>query len=136
MASSCNWVSLAKNALTYREIQRGEAANLAALDTVIYATRAEDGLAIVGVASRGTLDTLAPPAGSESIDDLAISENLLFVLDARAPGYLGAAHNASFSLFVPALWRELHHRATGCAADRLIGPPLGKGDPPLGGSWP
>ena len=88
VASSCNWVSLAKNAVTYREIQRGEAANLAALDPLIYATKAEDGLAIVDARSGSTLATLAPPAGSESIDDVATWGGLLFVLDARAPGHL------------------------------------------------
>lgn len=88
VASACNWVSLAKNSLTYRDIQRGEAANLAVFDALIYATRAQDGLAIVGAGSGTTLATLPPPAGSESVDDVATAGNLLFVLDARAPGHL------------------------------------------------
>ncbi|MGH7644032.1 MAG: hypothetical protein ACREMR_00465, partial [Gemmatimonadales bacterium] len=88
VASACNWVSLAKNSLTYRDIQRGEAANVAVLDTLIYATQAQDGLAIVGAGSGATLATLPPPGGSESVDDLAIAGDLLFVLDAREPGHL------------------------------------------------
>ncbi len=89
-AVSCNWLSLAANALTYREIRSGEVANLAALDTLIYATKAQDGLAIVGAGSGATLVTLPPPAGSESIDDVATASDLLFVLDARPPGHLSA----------------------------------------------
>lgn len=87
-AVSCNWLSLAKNALSYETVQRGEAANLASLDTLIYATLAEDGLAIVGAASGARLATFPPPAGSESIDDLAIADGLLFALDARPPGHI------------------------------------------------
>jgi hypothetical protein len=86
----CDWVSLATNALSYPTIQRGETANLAALGTLVYATRAEDGLAIIESGSGKVLGTLAPPPGSESIDDLAIDGTLLFVLDARETGYLSA----------------------------------------------
>ncbi len=88
VTSACNWVSLAKNAATYPTLRRGEAGNLAALDTLIYATTAEDGLAIVAATSGRVLATLPPAAGSESADDLAIADGLLFVLDARAPGHL------------------------------------------------
>lgn len=88
--SACNWVSLARNARRYETVQRGETANLAARDTLIYATRADDGLAIVAARSGAVLATLAPATGSESVDDLAISGDLLFVLDARAPGHLTA----------------------------------------------
>jgi hypothetical protein len=86
--SACNWISLAKNSLTYREVRRGEAANLVAVDSLIYATLAEDGLAVLDARSGTTLATIAPPPGSESIDDLALAEGLLFVLDARKPGHL------------------------------------------------
>ena len=86
--ASCNWLSLARNALTYRELQRGETGNLAARDSLIYATLAEDGWTIVGAGSGKRLATIPPPAGSESVDDLALSDGLLFVLDARPPGYV------------------------------------------------
>lgn len=86
--ASCNWLALARNALTYRELQRGEAGNLALRDSLIYATLAEDGFAIVGAASGRRLATVTPPAGSGSVDDLAIAGGLLFVLDARPPGFV------------------------------------------------
>jgi hypothetical protein len=88
--ASCNWLSLAKNALSYRELARGAAGNLAATDSVIYATLAEDGLAVMDGRSGQVLATLLPPRPSESVDDLALADDLLFVLDARAPGHLSA----------------------------------------------
>jgi hypothetical protein len=86
--SAHRWVSLAANALTYKEIRRGEAANLVAQDSLIYATMADDGLAIIDARSGRTLGKLSPAAGSESIDDVAIANGLLFALDARPPGHL------------------------------------------------
>jgi hypothetical protein len=86
--ASCDWLSLATNALTYRELEPGQAGNLAAMDSLIYVTLAEDGLAIVDGRSGRALTALPPPHGSESVDDLAIADDLLFVLDARAPGHL------------------------------------------------
>lgn len=88
LLGACNWVSLATNAVTYRTIARGETANVAVRDSVIYATLAEDGLALVDARTGVALDTLPPPAGSESVDDLAVAGDLLFVLDAREPGHL------------------------------------------------
>ncbi|MBI4501884.1 MAG: hypothetical protein HY700_12085 [Gemmatimonadetes bacterium] len=87
-AGSCDWISLAQNALSYRTIQRGEAANLAAHGDLLYATLAEDGLAVVEASTGKTLATTPPPAGSESVDDIAIADRWLFALDARAPGHL------------------------------------------------
>jgi hypothetical protein len=86
--SACNWLSLARNARAYQTIQRGETANLAVHDSLIYATSAEAGLVIVDSHSGRTLDTIPPAPLSESVDDIAISGDLLFVLDARAPGHL------------------------------------------------
>lgn len=86
--ASCDWVSLATNALTYDEVRRGEAANVVASDSLFYATLAEDGLTIVDARSGQVLATMPPPAGSGSVDDLAIDGALLFVLDARPPGML------------------------------------------------
>jgi hypothetical protein len=85
---SCNWVSLAKNSLTYHVVRRGEAANLVAVDSLVYTTLAEDGFAVLDARSGKTLATVAPAEGSESIHDLAVAEGLLFVLDARKPGHL------------------------------------------------
>ena len=62
-AASCNWLSLAKNALTYREVQRGQTANIAVTDSVLYATMADDGLAIVNGRSGQTLATLVATPG-------------------------------------------------------------------------
>ncbi len=111
-ASACNWVSLAKNAFTYDTIRRGEAGNLAALDTLIYATTAEDGLVIVGAPSGRVLATVPPAAGTESADDLAIADGLLFVLDARPPGHLS----------VYLLTDPLHPRLVAPPRDVPVGP--------------
>ena len=97
LMAGCNWVSLAINAFGYQTVARGEAANLVAHDSLIYVTRAEDGVAIVDARTRATILTVPPPPGTESIDDLALADGLLFVLDARVPGHLGA-----FSLENPA----------------------------------
>ncbi len=110
--ASCNWLSLAKNALGYRELVRGEAGNLAATDSLVFATLAEDGLAIVDGRSGRVLASLLPPHGSESVDDLAVADNLLFVLDARAPGHLSA-----YSLRDP-----LHPRLVSAPREVPVGP--------------
>jgi hypothetical protein len=96
-ASSCNWASLAANALTYRTTASGEAANVAVNGTVAYVSLAEKGLGITDLETGKSIGTLPSPAGSESIDDVAIADNLLFALDARPPGHLSV-----FSLAVPA----------------------------------
>ncbi len=110
--SGCNWIATAKNALTYQTVARGEAANLAILDSLAYATLAEDGLAIIDARSGRRLATLAPPPGFESVDDVAVADGFLFVLDARGPGHLGA-----FALDDP-----LHPRFVAPAHDVPVGP--------------
>lgn len=87
VSGACNWVSLAANSLTYRTTQQGESANLAANGTLIYATLAEDGVAVIDAPSGARMATIAPPPG-ESIDDLALADGFLFALDARPPGHL------------------------------------------------
>jgi hypothetical protein len=94
--AGCNWISLAANALTYHTMQPGEAGNVAALDSIVYATRGSEGLAILDGRSEKTLASIAPPKGMESIDDVAIDGEFLFVLDAQPPGYV-----AVFSLRDP-----------------------------------
>jgi len=86
----CNWISLAKNAYSYETTARGEAANVVARDGVAWVAVGEDGLAIVDARTGARLRTVAPPSGSESVDDVAIADSLLFVLDAREPGHLSA----------------------------------------------
>lgn len=81
-------MALAASALTYPTTARGEAANLAVHDGIVYATLAEDGVAIIRVSDGARLATLPPAEGSGSADDLAIADGFLFVLDAREPGAL------------------------------------------------
>jgi hypothetical protein len=111
LSGACNWVSLAKNSLNYRTTQRGETGNLVARGSVVYATLAEDGIAVVDAASGHTLGTVAPPAG-ESVDDLALAEDLLFALDARPPGHLSV-----YSLAEPT-----HPRPLAPSRDVPVGP--------------
>jgi hypothetical protein len=96
LCAACNWVSLATNSLTYHTMQPGEAGNLVAVDSFVYATRGSNGLAIIDSRSGTELGSVAPPSGSESIDDIAIDGALLFVLDAVPPGYVSV-----FSLVDP-----------------------------------
>lgn len=87
LASACNWLSLAEHALTYDTVARGETESVVSGDALFYATRAEDGLAVLDVDGRLVL-ALAPAPGMESVDDLARDGELLFALDARLPGHL------------------------------------------------
>lgn len=88
--AGCNWVSLARHAATYRTTASGEAANLAAAGDVLFASLGGQGFAIVDAATGRPIATVPPPAGAESVDDLAVSGTSLFVLDARPPGHLAA----------------------------------------------
>jgi hypothetical protein len=86
--SSCKWVSLTYNALTYRTTAPGEAANVVTLGSMAFVTLGSQGFEVVDVASKKIVTTLLPPEGSESVDDLAISDGFLFALDATSPGHL------------------------------------------------
>jgi len=66
----------------------GEAGNVIALGPVAYVSMGEAGFAVVDAPGGRTVRVVAPPAGGESVDDLAIADGLLFALDARAPGHL------------------------------------------------
>lgn len=96
LCAGCNWLSLAANALTYDTLQSGEAGNVAATDSIVYATQGGAGLVWLDSRSGNRLGSLSPPLGSESIDDIAVDGELLFALDAEAPGHL-----AVFSLANP-----------------------------------
>lgn len=85
-AQGCNWIGLAHGAATYREVRRGEAANVVAAGDRFYATRAEDGIAVIDAKTGVVRATIATPSVGASIDDLAVHGSLLFALDARPPG--------------------------------------------------
>lgn len=103
-AFAADWIALACQALTYPTTAPGAAANLAVLDSLVYATRAEAGVEILDSRTGRSLGIMAPAAGSA--DDVAAADGLLFVLDARAPGHL-----AQYDLSDP-------------ARPRLIGAPV------------
>ena len=86
--AACNWISLAGNALTYDTVARGEASNIAVGDSFAYVSLAEEGLGVVDARTGFIVARIAPAAGAESVDDLATSDELLFALDARPPGWL------------------------------------------------
>lgn len=66
----------------------GEPANVAAAGGLAVATLAEQGFAIRERGSAAPLALVAPPAGSDRVDDVALDGELLFVLDALEPGAL------------------------------------------------
>ena len=90
------WIALAASALTYPTVAAGEPANLAHHGGYVYATQAESGLLIIDARS-GRIAGRRSSAGGRSVDDLAVSDGLLFALDARPPGSL-----AVYSLHDPA----------------------------------
>jgi len=92
-----SWVALAYHAASYPVTRDGEAANVVMDGSFVYASLGARGLEMIDVRSGKTIGTVPPPAGSESVDDLAIADRLLFVLDARPPGHLSV-----FSLADPA----------------------------------
>jgi hypothetical protein len=82
------WLALAWYAATYPVTSAGETANVAIDGSMAFATLGERGFEIADTATGAVLATVPPPPGSESVDDLAIADRLLFVLDARPPGHL------------------------------------------------
>jgi hypothetical protein len=108
---ACNWVSLAANSLNYRTTQRGEAGNVVARGAFVYATLAEDGIAVIDAATGRTIVTVPAPA-DQSIDDLALAGDLLFALDARPPGHLSV-----YSLSDPT-----HPQIVGAPREVAVGP--------------
>jgi hypothetical protein len=103
---------LASNALTYETLRAGEAGNVVASDSLAYVTLGDSGLAVIDARSGQRVAVVAPPAGAASVDDLSMSDGLLFLLDARAPGYLG----------VMSLEEARHPRSIGIARDVAVGP--------------
>jgi hypothetical protein len=87
-ASGCAWVALGVSSATYRKTKSGESANVVISGTTAYGTLADRGFEIVDLNHPERRRTIAPPAGSESVDDLAVADGFLFALDARKPGHL------------------------------------------------
>ncbi|HKY61844.1 MAG TPA: hypothetical protein VJR29_00355 [bacterium] len=83
-----NWIALGFQALAYPRSESGAASNVVAQGPYAYASLGGEGLAIVELASGRKVETLAPPRGSGSVDDLAVADGWLFVLDAEIPGHL------------------------------------------------
>lgn len=88
LATGCGWIALGIGAARYPTTAAGEAANLVVVDAFAYATLAEQGLAVLDARSGEQRALVPPAAGSESVDDLAVADGLLFALDARPPGFL------------------------------------------------
>ncbi len=95
--SGCAWVALGFSSARYPTTGSGESANVAVSGTTAYGTLADKGLEIVDLNHPTQRRTIPPPAGSESVDDLAVADGFLFLLDARKPGHLSV-----FSLSDPA----------------------------------
>jgi len=85
---ACQWFAVSYNAINYPTTEAGETANVIVAGDHAYGTLAEGGLEVVNLADRGMKQIVAPPPGSESIDDITVADGLLFALDAREPGYL------------------------------------------------
>ncbi len=88
LVTGCSWISLGLNALIYRTTESGETNNVLIRGNTAFYTLGEKGMGILDLAAKRTVRIIAPPTGSESIDDLALGENFLFALDARPPGHL------------------------------------------------
>lgn len=82
------WIALACYAATYPATRAGEAANVVIDGSVAFVSLGERGFEVVDTTSGNVLQIIPPPNGSESVDDLAVADHLLFVLDARPPGHL------------------------------------------------
>ena len=84
----CAWVALGYGSLRYPTTRSGESANVVISGTTAYGTLGDRGLEVVDLTSPERRRVIAPPSGSESVDDLSIADGLLFLLDARRPGHL------------------------------------------------
>jgi hypothetical protein len=78
------------------ETERGVASNVVVAGGLAYAALAGDGIGVFRVPEGALVRRVPPAAGMESVDDLALSDGLLFALDADDAGHL-----AVFSLARP-----------------------------------
>lgn len=90
-----SWIALGVHAASYPVTRAGEASNVAIDGDIAYASLGERGVELIDLLSGRSLGVVPPPAGSESIDDLAIADHYLFALDARPPGHLSVFSLAS-----------------------------------------
>lgn len=84
----CTWLSLSWGAFSYPTTRDGEAANVAVHGDWAYVTRGGVGLEVLRAGRNPQSRVIAPPRGLGSVDDVAVADGLLFVLDARPPGHL------------------------------------------------
>ena len=79
---------LVAGCVSLRTTGSGEANTLVVHGPLAYVSLGEAGFGVVDPEARKTIQVVPPPPGSGSADDLAGAEGLLFVLDAREPGFL------------------------------------------------
>lgn len=84
-AMAAGWISLGIGFLTYKDAGPNDVLNLAVHGGEVLAAASEQGLKRIH-RETGTAVVVAPPEGLESIDDVFVTDGLVFVLDARAPG--------------------------------------------------
>jgi len=82
------WVALGIHAREYPITGPGDAANVVIDGSHAFASRAHRGFEVIDTGSGKVVARVAPPRGSESVDDLSIAGRFLFALDARPPGHL------------------------------------------------
>jgi hypothetical protein len=86
--AGCAWLSLSLGALSYPTTQGGEAANVALHGDWAYVTRGATGYEVLRAGRNPKSHVFMPPPGLGSVDDVAVADGLLFLLDAQAPGHL------------------------------------------------
>ena len=84
----CAWLSLSWGAFSYPTTQSGQAANVAVHGDWAYVTRGTTGYEVLRAARNTKSHVFMPPPGLGSVDDVAVADGLLFLLDAQAPGHL------------------------------------------------
>jgi hypothetical protein len=93
LLAACDWISLAHGALTYDTLRAGEAGSIVVVDSLVLVAIGDSGIALVHTRNGARVGLVPPPSGSESVDDLAVANGVVFALDARPPG-----HVSTFSL--------------------------------------
>jgi hypothetical protein len=84
----CAWLGLSWGAFSYPTTRSGEAANVALHGDWAYVTRGATGYEVLRASRNAKSHVFMPPPGLGSVDDVAVADGLLFLLDAQAPGRL------------------------------------------------
>jgi len=84
-AMAGGWIELGIGFLIYKDAGPTDVLNLANYEDEVLAAASEQGLQRIQRRT-GAMVVLAPPEGLQSIDDVFVADDLVFVLDARAPG--------------------------------------------------